>query len=93
MKLVAVPSMNFEERQDEIQFIILHATDTKTLEETFDYLVIPDVCLKQDEEVFLDNITLQEFQKKVNKPVIVTDGSGQSFYDAFTLGKQIRIIK
>ena len=39
MKLVAVPSMNFEERKDEIQFIILHATDTKTIEETFDCLI------------------------------------------------------
>ena len=39
MKLVAVPSMNFEERQDKIQFIILHATDTKTLEETFTHLI------------------------------------------------------
>ena len=62
-------------------------------EYAFDYLVIPDVCLKQDEDVFLDNITLEEFQKRVNKPVIVTNGSGQSFYDAFTLGENVRIIK
>ena len=59
----------------------------------YDYLVIPDVCLKQDEDVFLDDITLKEFQKRVGKPVIVTDGSGQSFIDAFTLGKNVRIIK
>ncbi len=62
-------------------------------EKSFDYLVIPDVCLKQDEDVFLDDITLKEFQKRVNKPVIVTDGSGQSFIDAFTLGEKVRIIK
>ncbi len=59
----------------------------------YDYLVLPDVCLKQDEDVFLDDITLKEFQKMVNKPVIVTDGSGQSFVDAFTFGERIRIIK
>ena len=51
------------------------------------------MCLKQDEDVFLDNITLEEFQKRVGKPVIVTKGSGQSFYDAFTLGENVRIIK
>ena len=62
-------------------------------ETDYDYLVIPDVCLKQDEDVFLDNITLQEFQNRVNKPVIITDGSGQSFIDAFTYGNRIRIIK
>lgn len=62
-------------------------------EKSFDYLVLPDVCLKQDEDVFLDDITLKEFQKRVNKPVIVTNGSGQSFVDAFTLGENIRIIK
>lgn len=62
-------------------------------EKSFDYLVLPDVCLKQDEDVFLDDITLKEFQKRVNKPVIVTNGSGQSFVDAFTLGENVRIIK
>lgn len=59
----------------------------------YDYLVIPDVCLKQDEDVFLDDITLQEFRKKINKTIIITNGSGQSFVDAFTLGENVRIIK
>ncbi len=39
MKLVAAPSPNFEDRQDKVQFIIIHATGCKTLEETFSYLI------------------------------------------------------
>ena len=61
--------------------------------ENYDYLIIPNVCLKQDEDLFLDDMTLQEFQNTIKKPIIITDGSGQSFVDAFTLGKRIRIIK
>ncbi len=59
----------------------------------YDYLVIPDVCLKQDEDVFLDDVSLQEFKNAINKPIIITDGSGQSFVDAFTFGENVRIIK
>ncbi len=56
----------------------------------FDYLVLPDVCLKQDEDLFLDDITLLDFKNKIKKPIIVTDGSAESFVDALTGGKNIR---
>lgn len=58
-----------------------------------DYIVLPDVCLKQDEDVFLDDITLLEFKNKINKPIVITDGSGQSFFDALSGGDRVRIIK
>ncbi len=75
---------------------LLTATDiinaVKNLNGDFDYVVLPDVCLKQDEDVFLDGITLLEFKKAINNRVIVTDGSAESFVDALTNGSNVRII-
>ena len=62
----------------------------KTYDKEYDYLVLPDICLKQDEDLFLDDMTLLEFSKKINKPIIVTDGSAESFIDALTCGKRVR---
>ena len=38
LNLVAAPSPNFEDRKDSVQFIIIHATGTETLQETLDVL-------------------------------------------------------
>ena len=38
LNLVAAPSPYFEDRKDKVQFIIIHATGCKTLQETFDCL-------------------------------------------------------
>lgn len=38
LNLVAAPSPNFEDRKDTVQFIIIHATGTETLQETLDVL-------------------------------------------------------
>lgn len=38
LNLVAAPSNNFGERKDIVQFIIIHATGTKNLQETLDVL-------------------------------------------------------
>ena len=38
LNLVAAPSPNFEERKDTVQFIIIHATGTETLQATLDVL-------------------------------------------------------
>ncbi len=64
----------------------------KDFKEDFDYLVLSDVCLKQGEDVFLDDITLMEFRKAINKKIVITNGSGQSFFDALSNGDNIRII-
>ena len=58
-----------------------------------DYVILPDICLKRDEDLFLDDVTLCEFKKQINKPLIITDGSAQSFFDALSKGKRVRIIK
>lgn len=75
---------------------LLTATDiisaVKSYNGNYDYLVLPDICLKQDEDLFLDDITLLEFKNKINKPIIVTDGSAESFVDALTNGKNVRIV-
>lgn len=59
----------------------------------YDCVVISHLCLKADEDVFLDDVTLEEFKNKINKKIIITDGSGQSFFDALTGGDNVRIIK
>ncbi len=49
----------------------------------YDYMVIPCTMLKNDEDVFLDGVTLDKMQKELGK-VVVTDGSGESFVYALT---------
>ncbi len=61
-------------------------------EKEFDVLVLPDICLRQFEDVFLDDMTLIEFSKKINKKIHITDGSGESFFNAVTGGENIRKI-
>lgn len=58
----------------------------------FDILVISDICLRQFEDVFLDDMTLTEFAKKINKKIHVTDGSGENFFNALTGGVDVRKI-
>lgn len=75
---------------------LLTATDIiktiKNYKEDYDYVVLPDVCLKQDEDLFLDDITLNEFKEKLQKTIIITNGSAESFVDALTGGENVRII-
>ena len=44
-------------------------------------LYIPRVMLKADEEIFLDNITLEEIQKRMNIEVVPCLNSGKDFID------------
>ena len=53
----------------------------------YSYLVLPSVCLKCDEPVFLDGVSLDDMSRELNIKIIVTDGSGESFFQAFTKGK------
>ena len=59
----------------------------------YDALVLPNVCLRTGEDVFLDDTSLIDLKNIINKKIIVTDGSGQSFFDALTGGDNVRIIK
>ncbi|MBO7214993.1 MAG: DUF512 domain-containing protein [Clostridia bacterium] len=65
----------------------------KTDYSKYDAIVLPDVCLKREEEVFLDGLLVSELAQKTGLSVIVTDGSGESFFDALSGGKNVRIIK
>ncbi len=53
--------------------------------EEFDEVVIPSNMLREFEEVFLDGTTLTQLSETVGKPVRVTRGSGESFFDTLTL--------
>ncbi len=56
----------------------------------YDALILPDVCLKQGEDVFLDDMTLLHFKREINKKIIITLGTGQSFFDALSGGNNVR---
>jgi putative radical SAM enzyme (TIGR03279 family) len=62
-------------------------------ESGYEYLVLPSVCLKQGENVFLDGVTLKEIAKETGLKIIITDGTGESFFHAFSGGSNVRIIK
>lgn len=47
----------------------------------YDELVLPPYMFKQTEKVFLDGMTLEELSERIGKPVRVTDGSGEDFFD------------
>ena len=44
-----------------------------------DELLIPKVMLKSDEDIFLDSITLKDFEQKLGTKVRVVDVDGYSF--------------
>ena len=46
------------------------------------YIVISDVMLKEDEDIFLDDTRLEELKKQVGLNVVVTDGTAKTFLDA-----------
>lgn len=50
----------------------------------YDGLLIPDVCLKQFDDVFLDDTSVKELEEKSGLKVIITDGTGYGFFDTLT---------
>lgn len=47
-------------------------------------LFVPDVMLKEGEGVFLDDVSLAELEKQIERPVIVFDSTPAGFYKALT---------
>ncbi|MDD2376200.1 MAG: DUF512 domain-containing protein [Clostridia bacterium] len=43
-------------------------------------IVIPDVCLKEDEEIFLDDVTLEDLKSKFNN-IVISENSAKGFID------------
>lgn len=51
----------------------------------WDVLVIASSTLRKDERVFLDDMTAGQLADRLKRPVRITDGTGESFYDALSL--------
>ena len=47
-----------------------------------DYIVISKVMLKEDEDIFLDDMKLETLNVKTDKNIVVTDGTASTFIDA-----------
>ena len=47
-----------------------------------DKLLLPGNLLKADEDIFLDDITLEEFQKTLQVPVDIVKSNGTDFFNA-----------
>ena len=46
-----------------------------------DYVIISDIMLKDDEDVFLDDMTLEELRSKINTKLVVAFGNPESFIE------------
>ena len=64
--------------QDLVKQINEHHADT----DLGDVLLIPSNMLRMGEQVFLDDMTLQEVEKEVQMKVVPIDSGGQDFLDA-----------
>lgn len=47
-----------------------------------DYIVLPEVMLKEDEDIFLDDTLLTTLQEKIDTKVVVSDGTASGFIKA-----------
>lgn len=60
-------------------------TINKLKDEKFDlgdYIVIPEVMLKDDEDIFLDDTTLESLQDKIGINIVISDTSAEGFIKA-----------
>ncbi|EOD01279.1 DUF512 domain-containing protein [Caldisalinibacter kiritimatiensis] len=48
-----------------------------------DGVIIPKCMLKSDEDIFLDDVTVKELEKKLNTKIIISEVDGKSFVDIF----------
>lgn len=59
-----------------------------------EYIVLPQVMLKDDEDIFLDDTKLTNLQKNIDLPIVVTDGSAKVFIESIISdGKNKKIYK
>ncbi len=52
-----------------------------------EYVMFPKIMLKEDEDIFLDDMLLEELQEKINTKIVVTDGTGSGFINGILLKK------
>lgn len=55
-----------------------------------DAILISKSMLKADEDIFLDDVTLEEFETRVNKKVIVTEVDGEEFIKNIINNEEVR---
>ncbi len=68
------------------QDIINHIEELKSENKLFkdDIIIIPNICLKEDEDIFLDDVTLKDVILS-HKNIIVTDNTAISFIDTLSI--------
>lgn len=44
-----------------------------------EYIILPEVMLKEDEDIFLDDTLLVDLQKELDTKIVVSDGTGKGF--------------
>jgi putative radical SAM enzyme (TIGR03279 family) len=49
-----------------------------------DLVLVPDVMIKEGEGVFLDDVTLEDLERELGKPVLVVESTPFGIYDALT---------
>jgi NifB/MoaA-like Fe-S oxidoreductase len=49
--------------------------------ETYDFLIIPEVLLREGDTLFLDNVSLGDLEEATGLKVLTTDGTPQGFID------------
>ena len=54
-----------------------------------EYIVIPKVMLKEDEDIFLDDTKLENLQKDLGIKFVVTDGSAKTFIKSILLRRKL----
>jgi NifB/MoaA-like Fe-S oxidoreductase len=47
-------------------------------------VLVPDVMMKEGEGVFLDDLTLEDLERELGKPVQVVESNPFGIYDALT---------
>ncbi len=55
-----------------------------------DALVIPTNCLKADEDIFLDDMTVEELQKTLQVPIIIVKSSGLDLFETLNTLREVK---
>lgn len=55
----------------------------------YDAVIIPKAMLKRNEEVFLDNKTIEDVEKELGMKILVSEVDGEKFIDVLKLGVSI----
>ena len=56
----------------------------KDIKEHFDAVILPKNMMRETENVFLDDMTLEDFSQKIQKPVVLISPDGASFFKALS---------